>query len=359
MYQPVRTHKGGHLPEGFDASHDLCFVLHDLMAQLIKEGEEVGIFTTRFTVDEDERSALEQSSNVLDWLEQTNRTDDRANVLVGTVFPAVLSDMLHCIYEALETSRKGKLNVSYMLVRKPLQESLYLLESIVIDRSGFAEKLAEDPLKLRPKNAGGVVGHTKRIQAALDALDDGHRFDAEYLARLRYDKTDVDSFDGICNQAMHLFTEHAAIKTERLNVNFVFSGFDAKVSQWAFLYSRLSYVLLYSFSLVERIATLFVSYPPGYSEDISRRVIALLLLSWASTDTRYRSAPIERYVRDASDWLRVHCSANGFAEPEASMLERMAKTGAFPGESDAGYRAREASYEAVAAENKENPWSRI
>jgi hypothetical protein len=49
--------------------------------------------------------------------------------------------MLHCFYKALETSGKGKLAVSLMLIRKPLQESLFVLESIVADRTNFAYKL--------------------------------------------------------------------------------------------------------------------------------------------------------------------------------------------------------------------------
>jgi hypothetical protein len=62
---------------------------------------------------------------------------ERANILKAVVLPAVLSDLLHFIYEALQCSRKGKLNVTYALIRRPIQESLYLLESIVLDAAGF------------------------------------------------------------------------------------------------------------------------------------------------------------------------------------------------------------------------------
>jgi hypothetical protein len=82
-------------------------------------------------------------------------------LLVTTIFPAVLSDMLHCFYEALEVSRKAKLTIAFMLVRKPLQESLFLLESVIIDRCDFAKKLTTDPVKLWSQGAGGVEVHAK------------------------------------------------------------------------------------------------------------------------------------------------------------------------------------------------------
>jgi hypothetical protein len=67
---------------------------------------------------------LENASDVFEWLEKHRPPEDHAAVLVTTMFPAILSDMLHCFYETLETSRKAKLGISFMLLRKPLQESL-------------------------------------------------------------------------------------------------------------------------------------------------------------------------------------------------------------------------------------------
>ena len=37
-----------------------------------------------------------------------------------------------------------------MLIRKPIQESLYLLESMIIDETAFGKSMAENPLELRP-----------------------------------------------------------------------------------------------------------------------------------------------------------------------------------------------------------------
>jgi hypothetical protein len=149
--------------------------------RLLASGERASIFNVRFTVrDEAELKAIESAEDIFDWLERYRSPEERAAVLVATMFPAVLSDMLHCVYETLETSRKAKLNVSYALLRKPIQESLYLLEAVVADRAGFAKKLTEDPLKLWSQGAGGREAHTKNIATVLETMGDDGRFDAAY-----------------------------------------------------------------------------------------------------------------------------------------------------------------------------------
>ena len=203
------------------------------MTQMLVSGQKSSIFNINIKFrDEADRLALEESNDVFVWLEQSRRVDERANLLVTTVFPAVLGDMLLCLYEALETSRKGKLAVSFMLLRKPLQESLFLLESVIVDRHDFAEKLASEPTKLWSQGAGGVEVHAKRIQKVLAILGETQRFDAKYIAQLRYDKAAQDGFDGICNKAIHLFTGHKAILTDPLNINFIFSNIGNITSQW-------------------------------------------------------------------------------------------------------------------------------
>lgn len=114
--------------------------------------------------------------------EASNRLDDRTRILKALVLPAVLFDMLHYLYEAPECSLKVKLNVTYALIRKPLQESLFVLESIVLDEAGFAETLARNPLMLRSRTVGGVDGHACHIQKVLEITGTTNQFDAEYLA---------------------------------------------------------------------------------------------------------------------------------------------------------------------------------
>ncbi|NWA24526.1 hypothetical protein HX866_06455 [Pseudomonas gingeri] len=333
------------LPEQFHAAYKFCFAAHDVLAQLLASGTKQEIFVTSISLnDEQDKSALDQADDLIEWLKLSGRMDDEVDVLVTMAFPAVLSDMLHCIFEALEASRKGKLAIAYMLLRKPFQESLYLLESVVADKKSFANMIADDPSKLRPQNAGGIDGHTRRIQKVLDIIGETSRLNANYIAKLRYDKAEQDSFDSICNKAMHLFTDHKAIKTEQYNINFIFSQKDQTLTQWAFLYSRLPYLLTYIVSLVEHIAKLFAQTHPTYTQDMSRRLAASLLISTSYVAPKYQTEPLTHLTITTYHWLSEHCSSNGFPLPRVEHLKRMAISGAFPEEAEEEVEARELLY---------------
>jgi len=302
------------------------------MTQLLISGHKASAFTVTVKFRDDaDRKAFEQE-DIFDWLEATRRVDERVAILVTIVFPAVLGDMLHCFYEALETSRKGKMGVSFTLIRKPLQESLFILESIVADRKDFADKLTLAPLKLGSQKAGGIEVHTKRIQQVLDVLGESQRFDASYIARLRYDKEARDGFDGICNKAIHLFTGHKAIQTEPLNINFIFSKLDATLTQWSYLYSRLPYLLFYMHRVVEHICAEVAPTDPEYLRYWDRRLSALVLLWWDTLEFPYLEPHLREFVLATRDWLFYHCTDAGYRHPSRSDLTKMAETGGYPGE---------------------------
>ncbi|MBB5320319.1 hypothetical protein [Marinobacter oulmenensis] len=352
MNSTSKNKHGRFLPEDFDIAHDLCFTIHDVMLQVIKSGEEGGFFRTKIDLGDGEAQELEEIGDIFEWLEAKSRYEDRAKILATTILPAILSDSLHCIYESLECSRKAKLSITYMLVRKPIQENLYVLESMVLDNLNFANTLASDSLRLRPKNAGGVEGHKNRISKVLEVIGETERLDAGYIAQLRYDKKSEDSFDGICNHAMHLFTEHPAIKTDNLNINFIFSGWEQKWTQWDYLYSRLPYLLFYMHRVVEHIIGAIAPTSPEYLDDISRRISAFVVLWWRDVEEHYKSEELRQFYEKTEKWLNWRCTENGCSLPSLKDIRRMSETGAFPGESLISLKKRNFGYSINSALNK-------
>ena len=333
--------KGTHLPEQYWPGHELSFKVHDVMTQLLASGLRAQAFHVPFDLpDEAARREFESASDIFEWLDKHRAPEDRAAVLVTTMFPAILSDMLHCFYEALETSRKAKLGISFILLRKPLQESLHVLEAVIADRADFAQKLTEDPIKLWSQGIGGREAHARNIQKVLDAVGESDRFDAAYLAQLRYDKSADDGFDGICNKAMHLFTGHEAIKTEPMNINFIFSNWDSKLSQWSYIYSRLPYLLVYMHSIVEHVCKEIVPTSQAYLDDMKRRISAQVLLWWETVEDPYIEPHLENFAERTREWLHRHCSETGFSLPTKADLIRMGTDGAFPGETKASVSRR-------------------
>lgn len=337
------------LPAKFLLGHELCFLTHDFLAKLISSAQQQGAFTERFVFrDEADRRAFEDAGDVFTWFEATRRTAERAAFMRRTIFPALLSDLLHFIYEALESSRKGKLNVSYALLRKPLQENLFILESIALDIDGFAAQLIDNPLLLRSQKAGGLDVHRRRIADVLTAIGQEKRFDAPYLAQLRYDKHSQDGFDGVCNTAMHLFTEHAAIRTESLNINFIFSGWEEKLTQWAYLYSRLPYLLAYAHSLAEHVFASVEQGYPAYFSEMTRRLSAATILWSTSLEEPYQHPLLARFAESVGIELDEMCRVDGWPQPTRSHLLRMRAIGAWPDESSIAVRLRTLRFSALA-----------
>jgi hypothetical protein len=273
--------------------------------------------------------------------------DDAAKVLKCVTFPAVLSDMLHCLYEALESSRKAKLNVTYMLLRKPLQESLYVFEEIVLSLEDFAHKLSTQPLSLRAERAGGIDAHTRRIAKVVDLLGGEVVFSPRRLAELRYDKT--LGFDGYCNHAIHLFTEHHAIRTELMNINFVFSGPEQKQAQWEYLYLHLPYLLDYMRHVVDHIADSMAMLDPRYQEELNRKIAALTCLWSVWADPVSFDPALAAHAYSHSEWLQDHCERRGHDDVENGDLRVMAR-GGFPGEAPVVRRIR--------MRRQDKPWQR-
>lgn len=278
------------------------------------------------------KRSISYEENIINWLKKNERIDDKNKIISATVLPAILSDMMHCIYEAISSAYKGKMAVAYMLIRKPIQESLFVLEEMQIDKSAFVSNLENDQSRFQPKFIGGVGGHEKRISKVLDSLGFNGVLDPKYIAQLRYDKSFYDSFDGVCNKAMHLFTGHHSIKTEDLNINFIFPGVKGLSSQWNYFYSRLPYLLLYMYLVVEHILENIAPTSEQYILDMMRRISAQFILSSLDIEERYTTVENDKLVSSLTAWLLDHCVENNFSKPETGDLRRMAKTGSFPNE---------------------------
>lgn len=310
------------LREQYQESHRLCLFIHDVMLEFLKSGFKNDIFTSVFDLEDLEKNDLKNfDGHILDWLKLKNKKTEYEITVLKALIPALLSDMLHCIFEALKAMECGKVTIAYMLIRKPIQENLYLFEEILVYKENFIKIFEEDPLRFRPKNAGGVDGHEKKITQVLGKL--ASILDAKYISTLRYDKKSEDSFDGCCNQAMHLFTEHKAIKTQNMNVNFIFAGEDAKKTLYDFMYSRLPYLMYYTYIVFEKIVFLISRTTDQYLRDIHNRIAAMFLLSSMYISEDYQT---EQYYNLCNS-LEMYLIGNFKCELNIDTLESIATSG--------------------------------
>ncbi len=121
------------LPEKFKESHDYCFYLHDILVTFLKSGEEVGIFKGEFEINFNTKEEMDafmelKGKESWEWMEKNGYMKDTLIFAYQRTAQALLADMCHFLYEALKCAEKGKLTVSFALLRKPLQQNLLFLE---------------------------------------------------------------------------------------------------------------------------------------------------------------------------------------------------------------------------------------
>jgi hypothetical protein len=135
------------LPPEYAFAHDYCFFLNDTLGHLIREAETANALSVTIDLT---RLAPEVRAEMADgdlkgdalasWLEQHGYQDAINDLTERHVIAAVVSDAAQFIYEALRCSEKGKLVVTFALLRKPLRENLLLLELLLADRERFLQQ---------------------------------------------------------------------------------------------------------------------------------------------------------------------------------------------------------------------------
>lgn len=242
---------GYFLPIKYKELHNLCFYLHDILVQVVTEGEKKKLFDTviKFKKNNDVKK-FQDSNDTLEWLINNGYKEEFKSIVIKRVLIAIISDYCHYIFEALKCSEKSKLAITYTLLRKPLKDNLLFFEWIMTNRNGFLENFQKD------SNFYAIdkIDSTKKkmfIECSVNQVNYCETFNADFIYNIRYSKRIVYSLERLWNMANHIATTSEYYKTESLNLNFVFSGPDSEESQWNYLYVVLPYLLFYTVEVIQ------------------------------------------------------------------------------------------------------------
>lgn len=215
--------------------------------------------------------------HVWDWLEQEGQGELLAEVTFKSIFPALLSDLCQFVFEGLSCSSRGKLTVSYGLLRKPLLENLYYLEWLAARPDEMLATFTTEGAEALDKH--GSSGERQTVIAeALARVGLAETLGPATVEELRYGKS-AESFSSLGNQAMHLVTtRNPNNTTEGQNFNFVFSDPEDIESQWRHLYGTLPGLLFYVAQLAELLMTVALREPmPDFEEAVAYRSLVFIL----------------------------------------------------------------------------------
>jgi len=230
------------LPEKYHLDHEYCFYLHDQLVKIITEGERLKIFHQNLKLGKN-KPPKKKGEDILTWMRKNGYSKQAKKFLIKNIFAATLSDALSFIHTALKCSDKGKLSVTFAILRKPLKDNLFILELLNADKRNFFKKF-KNPSKELDICSGFQPEERKRI---IKANCERIKFPAEFtdlLFDIRYNKK-VNGLEPLFQKANHITTGDKHIQTEEENLNMIFSDDSSRDSQWSILYKTLPWVLRY------------------------------------------------------------------------------------------------------------------
>jgi hypothetical protein len=268
------------LPAKYAFSHEYALFLNDILVDIIKSGEVSELFATHIQFTSSAHAeAFEQAPDdkKWEWLDANGYGSANADVIYKQVILALLSDFCHFVFEALNSSKKGKITVAYALLRKPFKDNLFYLEWLLADPDDFIKAFTHggpDELENRRKNDSQ---RCSLITKALSLTANPDMFDAQFIHDVRYDRKAGYGFAGTWDQANHLITTFSAIRTPVEGFNLVFAN-PQHEEHWKFLYTKLPSLLFYSVEVVEALLARIVPNPDDlFDHTIIRREIGFML----------------------------------------------------------------------------------
>lgn len=269
------------LPHEFRFAHHFALFHHDLLVETLSSGEEADIFSVQVDLKRKEHfEAIKKLENgaILDWLYSQDYKADVLVLLYKQVCVAALSDFCHFIFMALKSSSAAKTTVAYSLFRKPFKDNLFLLEWLLGEPTDFIPKFYfEEPERYEPSR----VSEDRKmeiINSAVSKTKFSSFYDSRFIYEMRYNKQNVIGFEPMWNKAMHIVTSYKTYKTERQNLNFIFSTEDNIYNQWNHIYSFVPYLLFYAYDIVDALVLTFAKRKDSGSDMTDVRRLAGFLL---------------------------------------------------------------------------------
>lgn len=279
------------LPDRFDLAHAVAFFFHDELAQLVVDLQRIGALSVTLDLGDaqkaEEFSKLEGEA-LWTWLQSNGHQDVIDDLTYRQLTAAVVADASAFLSESLIASGKGKTQVAYSLLRKPLKENLLLLEWLAGSPEDFLDRFNGESVSEYLLNRLSKEHRREIIHRAARAVDVPGA-DEELMWTVRYAKEYPNSLETLWTKATHLVTSVDAIATAPGNLNFVFSTASAVEEQWEHYYKILPLLLYYFVAVAEVVAARFVEWDSDLrSTQLMLRQIAFLRCSegWDTPEVR-------------------------------------------------------------------------
>jgi hypothetical protein len=272
------------LPKKYRSVNNICAVIYDQLTEIYKRSNYSDLKRGDVKLDKKTQKLVKELEtgeiHILEWLKENELNDELTTVLTKHITMSIVSDFLNFVFESLSNAKRGKMTVAYALLRKPFMDELLILEQLLFDPHEFIQKFyhSGDPNDYDPSNPN--INKKIIIKNALSKINANLVFTEDIIYDLRYNKSCENGLNGFANQALHIVTGNKNYKTEKQNLNFIFSNKDDLHDYWDHYYYFVPYLLLYSVTVIDNI--IFKYLPDTANQDLKaikslRRFIGTIL----------------------------------------------------------------------------------
>jgi hypothetical protein len=107
------------VPEAYRDQRSFCFWLHDMMLDVLQQGEAARVADVFIQFDAHEAvPEFTNAEELLNYLRDTGRTDILKRIVLNQVAIPLYGDLIHFVFEALKALEKRKYAVAFTLLRK-------------------------------------------------------------------------------------------------------------------------------------------------------------------------------------------------------------------------------------------------
>ena len=236
--------------EVFSNSHTFCTKLIDKFDKSMSLATENGAGSFSMNISSSESVELENSDNCWAVLDLPKYKSEKLELVYRTLVIALVNDFVKTVAAGLALIDSGFVSQGDSLFRKPFQENLTVLEVLLVDRDEYLCKFLENSNTFTKTTLGNnrsecisKIFHSNSLEKL--------GLSSEYIHTLRFCKDITVGLAGYWDQQVHLVTTQEEIQTSNGNLNFIFSGDHQTLTHLKAVYSRLPYLLTYSWFVIE------------------------------------------------------------------------------------------------------------
>lgn len=206
------------IPNAFWHRHEFLIYLFVQIQDLVLKAQENADRSFAINIDE----LADREAFVADPLKYAaTHLPHGRRAVIQDIALALMADFLSFSHVSFTAFENRQFSPGFANLRKPLQETLILLTWICGDPDNFLDCFCEDPPKYFQKAESDSKFRRELYKKAKDAGATTY-FEPEQIEQLIYDKAFENGLAPLMHKAMHLWTSRGTIRTEDMNLNWIF-----------------------------------------------------------------------------------------------------------------------------------------